>query len=124
MKIDLVNETKTKVNKADIGQWVDEELARHHFNFAGDIEVMIVSPEKIQEMNREYRHKDAVTDVLSFPLMNKIEKSSRVDHLGTIVVCAEQARKQAALKKQSLDNELKMLVKHSVRHLLGIHHPE
>src|SRR3989344_520902 len=37
------------------------------------ISVNLVGEKKIQELNKKYRHKDKPTDVLSFPLNEKLE---------------------------------------------------
>jgi len=124
MKIDFVNETSVNIRKSDVSRWIEEELSCLNRKVDMEIEVLIVSPEKIRQLNNKHRHKDTVTDVLSFPLYNKVSTSSTINHLGSIVVCAGVAQKQADSHNHSFNKELEALVKHSVKHLLGIHHKE
>ena len=42
-------------------------LASEQVDFDAEIDVTVVDADAIREMNAEYRNKDAVTDVLSFP---------------------------------------------------------
>ena len=42
--------------------------------------------------------------------------------LGEVVICLDQAKKQAKEKKHSLTMELKILLVHGILHLLGFDH--
>ena len=85
--------------------------------------IIIVNEDKIREINKTYRKKDSVTDVISFALMDttehvKLEK----DVLGDIYICLEQAKKQAKEYDHSLIRELCFLSVHGLLHLLGYDH--
>ena len=43
-------------------------LTSEQVDFDAEIDVTVVDADAIREMNAEYRNKDAVTDVLSFPM--------------------------------------------------------
>jgi probable rRNA maturation factor len=82
----------------------------------GVIGVSYVSDIEIRRLNRMYRNKDAVTDVLSFA-------SDFVSHtgvLGDVVICFDQAMRQA----ESGDIELEVvdLMVHGILHVLGYDH--
>ena len=79
------------------------------------VSLALISKREIKELNKLYRKKNKVTDVLSFNLNTK-------EILGEIVICLEQARKQAQEKKKSLKTELKLLTVHGFLHLLGYDH--
>ena len=93
------------------------------------ISVTFVGPEEIQELNRDYRGKDAVTDVLSFPQFDDVEDAAEdlEDQelcLGDVVICTERALEQAADFGHSPERELVYLLVHSVFHLLGYDHED
>lgn len=93
------------------------------------VSVTFVGPEEIQELNRDYRGKDAVTDVLSFPQYDDIEEAAEdlEDQelcIGDVVICTERALEQAADFGHSPQRELVYLLVHSVFHLLGYDHEE
>ncbi len=92
-----------------------------------EISVTFVSTEEIHELNKVYRSKDCVTDVLSFPQYENLEEMKDVDGvlcLGDVVICPEQALLQADEFGHSGERELVYLFVHSVFHLLGYDHME
>ncbi len=78
----------------------------------GDLHVAIafVEPDRIQELNREHRGKDAPTDVLSFPVDGVEEAAAGPRELGDVVVCPEHTE------------DLVEAVVHGVLHLCGLDH--
>lgn len=92
-----------------------------------EISVTFVSTEEIHELNRVYREKDSVTDVLSFPQYESAEAMKTVEGvlcIGDVVICPEQALLQADEYGHSGERELVYLFVHSVFHLLGYDHLE
>ena len=93
---------------------------------AAEISVTFVDNKKIHELNKQYRHKDAPTDVLSFPMgengVYDINHDTGAKILGDIVISMEKAVEQAERFDHSLDREVGYLTAHSVLHLLGYDH--
>ena len=87
-----------------------------------EISVNIVGDSKIKEMNSRYRHKNKVTDVLSFPLETKPVKNSEIWPLGDIFICLSFAKKQAKSENVGIDKKLTQLTVHGFLHLLGYDH--
>ncbi len=85
------------------------------------VSVLITDNEEIKELNREYRQKDAPTDVLSFPLFDE-EGVLDEDELGDIVISLERAKEQAQEYGHSLKREVAFLTAHSMLHLFGYDH--
>ena len=96
--------------------------------------VTLVSNQKIRILNREYRQKDAATDVLSFA-QNEGEMAYINPHvLGDIVVSVERAQEQyigvhpagrpvhSTDEDWSLLDEVTHLVIHGLLHLMGYDH--
>lgn len=84
-----------------------------------EVSVSLVSDEEIRELNKKYREKDAVTDVLSFPAA---ETPGENFSLGDIVISTETAARQAEEYGHSLERELSFLTIHGALHLLGLDH--
>ena len=119
----IVNETNEEIKEL-------EEIEKF-LNFALDYQkidnaifnVIIVDEEKIQELNRTYRGKDSVTDVISFALEDDdtfISTNFRV--LGDIYICLKRAKDQANEYGHSFLRELAFLSIHGLLHLLGYDH--
>ena len=81
--------------------------------------ICLVSDRSIRRYNKQYRHKNQATDVLSFPAGNGAEPPG---YLGDILISVETARRSAARFRLALQEEIKILSLHGVLHLLGYDH--
>lgn len=100
------------------------------------VDFSLVSAEEIRELNRINRGVDAVTDVLSFPLLDDVKgkeiskKEYHLDYdedekavfLGSVAVCKEKIVEQAKEFGHSEERELTYLFVHSLFHLFGYDH--
>jgi len=91
-----------------------------------EIVLSFCDPEEIKTLNRGYRHKDYVTDVLSFNTVGELEEFDLGTEqcLGDIVICVDKALEQAQENGHDLKQELAFLFVHGVLHLLGYDHEE
>lgn len=81
-----------------------------------------VPAERMQELNREQRGTDAVTDMLSFPLGYPLPGTGWV--LGDIVICLDAIEEKAASSGNQTADQLVFSLVHSLLHLLGLDHLE
>jgi probable rRNA maturation factor len=84
--------------------------------------VALVSDRRMTELNHFFRNKKATTDVLSFPNDAEAFESENEDNLGDVVISVEQAKRQAAENKLTLENEIKQLMLHGLLHLCNYDH--
>ncbi len=77
--------------------------------------LILCSDYYIRKLNRQYRKKDRVTDVLSFEIDD-------IDLLGEIYISLERARVQARRFGISYDDEIIRLFIHGMFHLQGYDH--
>jgi len=88
--------------------------------------VAFVRDKVIQRLNRDFRHSDSPTDVLSFPSEDNSSVRDRSAasgwHLGDIVISTDTAVRQARQGGHPLDREIDELVIHGVLHLCGYDH--
>ena len=85
-----------------------------------EISLSFVSEAEIRKLNSDYRDKDSVTDVLSFPLDDDFAIQTNL--LGDIIICCKRAIEQAKEYNHSIKREIVYLVVHSMFHLLGYDH--
>lgn len=101
-------------------------LTTEKFEKDTEVSVTFVSNNEIKNLNKTYRNKDLVTDVLSFPLNEndnyEINAETGAVVLGDIVISLETAFKQAENFGHSLEREIGFLTVHSMLHLLGYDH--
>ncbi|HOP61575.1 MAG TPA: rRNA maturation RNase YbeY [Candidatus Saccharicenans sp.] len=97
-----------------------ETLSRRYRMQQAEVVVSFVGPQTMRRLNRQYRHKDKPTDVLSFALKEKGPDGQY--YLGDIIICPEVASRQARKQGHSLTRELEILAIHGFLHLLGFEH--
>ena len=123
-----------KIIKDTIEQVILKTLDAEGCDFSAEVSVTIADKEEIRAINREQRNIDAVTDVLSFPMLEFDEDGNIINPdfdmdgdnllLGDIVICAERAKEQAEEFGHSFRREMAFLTVHSMLHLLGYDHIE
>lgn len=87
-----------------------------------EVSLNLVGETKIRELNKKYRSKNKVTDVLSFPLDEAGLKKHGILPLGDIFICLPFAVKEAERQNIILEKELAWLTAHGFLHLLGYNH--
>jgi len=93
-------------------------------NSTGDSELLIrlVSPVEIQVLNKEYRNKNQVTNVLSFQseIPDEVEESI----LGDVVICVDVVREEALVGDKKFADHLTHMAVHGILHLIGHDHED
>lgn len=125
---------------ADLARYLQPEELAHIVEFAlrhqqipqGNIAIAITDDETVRALNREHRHVDAPTDILSFgsapdaaqgDLALPPELSAELDHyLGDLVVAYPYTQRQAEQSGRAMADELRLLLVHGTLHLLGYDH--
>ncbi len=130
LNIDFLDETGKVTDK-------DLELVEGLLQHAAKIEqvedgtelsVTFVTNEAIHEINKEYRHKDAPTDVISFALEELGESETAIIAegmpriLGDVIISIDRTREQAEEFGHSFERELGFLAVHGLLHVLGYDH--
>ena len=120
-----------------LGRVMEQVLADEGIEMEVMVGVTLVEPERIREINRDFRRVDSVTDVLSFPmidgmlaeaapaaLLGCVDPESGALELGDLVICPDRAAEQAEEYGHSLQRELGYLCAHGMLHLLGYDHED
>ena len=99
--------------RAQIRRWILAAL-----ECSADITVRIVDAEEAHALNRDYRHKDYPTNVLTF------EYGETVPGIrgGDIVICAPVVEKEAAEQRKKTTDHYAHLTIHGALHLQGLDH--
>ena len=94
-------------------------------DFGSIMNIIFVDDDEIQEINKEYRNIDRVTDVISFALkdsLDLIDIAELDDELGDIFIDLDQAFRQAKEYGHSIAREVGFLAVHGYLHLNGYDH--
>ncbi|MDN3018572.1 rRNA maturation RNase YbeY [Neobacillus drentensis] len=128
--IDSVDETNELSDEQmlEIERLINFAANKQNIEEHSEVSVTFVSNERIHEINREYRDKDAPTDVISFAMEEMGEGEvaligadmPRV--LGDIIISVPKAKEQAEEYGHDFLRELGFLAVHGFLHLLGYDH--
>lgn len=93
-----------------------------------EVSIILTNDAQIHEINKNYRHVDRPTDVISFALQESVEPliagGPAINILGDIIISVDRAKEQASIYGHSLRRELVFLAVHGMLHLLGYDHQE
>ena len=81
--------------------------------------IFLTNNKKMRELNKRFRNKNNITDVLSFPFGNKIKNKKNI-YLGDIAISYEIVKKRS--KNSNFLLEFDKLWIHGYLHLLGHDH--
>ncbi len=98
-----------------------QSAGRSEKKITGVIEVTIVGDTAIRRLNREWRGKDSVTDVLSFA-WNESALSAAGGVSAQIYICYPQIRRQAKRFAVSTREEFVRMLVHGLLHSVGYDH--
>jgi probable rRNA maturation factor len=93
-------------------------LAQTAVRLKGEVTVQLTTDSAIRRLNRQFRHKDKATDVLSFPA----EGIGAEEIAGDLAISVPTALRQAVGQGHPLSTEIKVLILHGLLHLAGYDH--
>ncbi|ETI67002.1 MULTISPECIES: rRNA maturation RNase YbeY [Neobacillus] len=128
--IDCIDETNELSDEQmlEIERVLNFAANKQNVEINSEVSVTFVSNERIQEINREYRMKDAPTDVISFAMEELGEGEIEITGnqlprvLGDIIISVPKTKEQAEEYGHSFIRELGFLAVHGFLHLLGYDH--
>ena len=123
MEISIYNETSKKLEEelkvmCDVLEHGIKKIVQEDVIF----NVIIVDNEYIHRLNKEYRHIDRETDVITFALEDDQTFNPEERILGDIYISVDKAESQSEEYGHSLKRELCFLAVHGMLHLLGYDH--
>ena len=122
-QIGYYNETSESINELSTVKTAVQKAIELEGLKDVEFNIIFVDDNYIKQINKEYRGKDSVTDVISFALEddnNFPNLETRI--LGDIYISINRAKEQAINYKHSLSRELSFLAVHGLLHLLGYDH--
>src|SRR2546423_13906789 len=120
--VEVINRQRKR--KLHDEQWRDfsERVLRAIDSADHDATIVFISDAAIRKLNRQFRGKNYVTDVLSFPARaERFEKEAR-GNLGEAIISVERAAAQAKDNALTFTNEVQQLILHGLLHLAGYDH--
>lgn len=102
---------------------LDEAIKEFNLDKFIEVDLLFVVAPKMKKLNKLYRNKNYVTDVLSFPFESNLEFSFLdTIPLGQIIISPWKIKKQAKKLNHSIKREFCYIFTHGIAHLLGYDH--
>jgi probable rRNA maturation factor len=107
---------KEQISRTQLRQWVQAAL------FApAELAIRFVDTEEGRALNRDYRHKDYATNVLTFAYTE--DEDSEVTQ-ADIILCTDVLQREAVEQRKPLEAHTAHLVIHGVLHAQGYDHED
>lgn len=121
--IEINNRTRTSVNEAFLRK-VAETVLRREGRERINLSIALVSQKRSATLNKRYRKKDTVANVLAFPAGNARIPSEVEGYLGEVLLCPQEVRKEAKKYDMMFEQALAWMFIHGLLHLLGYDHKQ
>ncbi len=97
--------------------------ARAAVGLTGEVHVLLAGDATLRRLNRQFRDKDAATDVLSFPAgASAVFFAGEKELAGDLAISLETAARQAKRFGHTPADEVRVLLLHGLLHLAGFDH--
>lgn len=118
LDVQVVSKNSGIPKEAEFQSWVNAVPSVEQTNVC----LRIVDEPEAKSLNKEYRHIDKATNVLSFPAELPVQLD--IKFLGDIVICASVVDREAQEQSKKLSEHWAHLLVHGVLHLQGYDHQD
>jgi len=120
LRLEINNQEKNSLPKKYFEDVILKTIKNSRVKFSGgmDMSLAVVSEKEIKRINRIYRKKDKVTDILSFSDYSKNSK----DIFCELIICLPYVEKSAKEDGITLKKEMAYVISHGVLHCVGFNH--
>jgi probable rRNA maturation factor len=128
--VEINNQSGEKIKSNYFSNVVRKTLELSGLNFSGKKEISVsiamVDKKEIRRLNRIYRKKNAVTDILSFAEYKNAailgeDKRPNI-FLGELIVCYNDIKEYAVKKGTKTEHEMANVLSHGILHLASFRH--
>ncbi len=120
IEVQVVFSSPGQPNSKQIQSWVDAAL--QDYGKDTEIVIRIVDVNESAQLNKQYRHKQGPTNILSFPA--NLPEHIGLNLLGDLVACAPVIEREAIEQHKQLSHHWAHIIVHGVLHLLGYDHTD
>ena len=108
----------------EIQKWARFALNAQNIENA-EFTLVIATQDEMQALNHQYRKKNQVTNVLSFPFEAPLglpDEAKTDKFLGDIIICPDRLAEEATAQQKVLEHHWCHILIHGILHLLGYDH--
>lgn len=118
---EIHNSTKMAIDEKFLSKIAQRVLKNEKIKSL-DLSVAFIGAPRMRELNRRYRRKDTIANVLSFSFAPSRKEPPCSLGLGEIVICPQQVRKDAKKYGILFKKALAWMLLHGILHLAGYTH--
>ena len=118
---EIINQYHEEIKLDKLKDLINQVVERFDLKEA-EFNIILVDNDYIHELNKNYRHIDRETDVITFALEDNLDIKLDIRILGDIYISIDKAKSQALEYGHSFFRELSFLTVHGMLHLLGYDH--
>jgi probable rRNA maturation factor len=128
LSIEFINETEVPADAermVDCARFILDAMNLHPET---DVAITLIDEEEMERLHIEWMDLPGPTDVMSFP-MDELRPGqpgsvTGIGVLGDVAICPTIAAQQAQANGHSTEDEMLLLLTHSMLHLMGFDHAE
>ena len=110
---------QTIITRQKVRRWVQAALMA-----PAELTIRFVDAEEGRVLNRDYRHKDYATNVLTFAYNDGEELADDAPTVADIILCTDVLQREADEQAKTLEEHTAHLVVHGVLHAQGYDHED
>jgi len=119
MEINITNKTKSRISLTECKKKVlfFTKVKKIEID---SLSVSFINDEEMTEINNKFLSHEGSTDIITFDYSEKEAENDKLKFDGEILICTDEAKRQARRYKVKLQNELTRLIFHGLLHLYGL----
>jgi len=119
-----INNLTTKKIDEEFLRKVAEMVLKEEGKKKLGLSIALVGQGRMRELNRKYRGKNRVTDVLAFGTKTNLQfiLPTGKTEVGEVVICPKEVKKNAKRFHSAFKEEIATCLIHGILHLLGYNH--
>ncbi|KFJ42299.1 rRNA maturation RNase YbeY [Francisella philomiragia] len=124
LNLNVINDDEHPIPNQDLLEKCFALVADKHSISQAEVNVSIVSNQEIQQINKQFRHKDKPTNIISFEFEKPegLPEDIAANFWGDIVIAPKVLKKEAKEQNKNLDDHWQHIFIHGLLHLLGYDH--
>ncbi|MBY7733748.1 rRNA maturation RNase YbeY [Francisella philomiragia] len=124
LNLNVINDDEHPIPNQDLLEKCFALVADKHNISQAEVNVSIVSNQEIQQINKQFRHKDKPTNIISFEFEKPegLPEDIAANFWGDIVIAPDVLKREAKEQNKKLDAHWQHIFIHGLLHLLGYDH--
>jgi len=122
INFDVVNKDWSKLESYGLAYEVINNALGLCEKVDSEITIRLTDDKEMKSLNKKWRKKNSLTNVLAFPNNSKLNIYEQSNHIGDIILCYNIVQQESLQRNISFSHHMVHLIVHGVFHLCGYDH--